>query len=135
MSNFSMTSYSLVLNSNLSVLSVKASDNTTVATYNLEVAYRLECKDAKYVIEATEMAATYRKSFTVSEGDSFSFSDADGIGISDLRIDCRAQYTYHLDECPLVLQNVEGVLLAQSPCTAPCTAPNDACCTIEVLEA
>jgi hypothetical protein len=130
MPNFSIANHTLSLTSNFSTLEVYDSDPSLVDSFDLSDAHRVRCTDGNYVVEGVEMPSGFVQHFVLAQEDTFGFLAEDGIGISDLRT-VRSQFSYHLDECPVVLQCVDEELLVQSPCTGACSAPSAACCDIE----
>ena len=133
MSNYSIENHLLELSADLAQLKVfTKSPKAIVNTFDLTTAHRVKTESGDFVITATTMPSGFLQKFKVADGDSFSFTDADGIGISDLRtVKVRAQLTYHLGACPIVMQFADAELTVQCPCTgSPCTAPQSECCTI-----
>ncbi len=134
MSNYSIENHRLEFNADFSVLKVfTKTPAALVNTFDLATAHRLKTESGDYVITSTTMPGGYLQKIKSAEADTFVFQDSEGIAISDLRtVKVRSTFTYHLDSCPIVLQFTEPELTVQCPCSgSPCTAPDEACCTIE----
>lgn len=129
MSNYSIENHRLELNAAMTVLTVYDESHAVVDSFNLSTAHRLQCESGDYVIECTTMPSGFIQNYDPAEDDSLSFTDTEGLGISDLRT-VRSQFAYHLDECPMVMQFTDGELLVHSPCGDPCALPLEDCCTI-----
>lgn len=137
MAIYSIDDHEIRLNSSLSVLTVfHTGDNATVATYVLTKAMSISTSGDDYLLSETETTEDHNcQGFDPANSDSFSFSARLGIGISDLRT-VRCQFNYHLDACPIVILNEDGVMKVYSPCptSGSCTQPSATCCTITEID-
>lgn len=133
MATYSIEDYELALNTTLTELKVIVkSDKSVLTTFDLATARRLQCASGNYDIQTTEMPSGFYQLFDYTEDDSLAFTDTEGLGISDLRT-VRSSFTYHLDQCPIVMQHIDSKLKVQSACESPCEAPLEDCCTIEEI--
>jgi hypothetical protein len=133
MPNYSISNHLLSYNADFDTLHVTNTDDNAVVNYDLSTAHELKVQDGNYVLSSSSVPSGWHvQKFKASENDTLSVQQTDHLGVSDLRVERRANFTYHLEECAIRLKYDVDRLLVYSPCDGQnCPVPSTVCCTIE----
>lgn len=135
MPNYPISNHQLSYNAAFDILHVTNTDDNVVVNYDLNTARELKVYQGNYVITDASVPSDWHvQKFKASEQDTLSVQQTDHLGVSDLRVERRAQFTYHLDVCAVRLKyDVEGLLVYAKCDGQGCPIPSAECCTIVEL--